>query len=243
LQYGRFKQHLQACDVLLDQINARAALPERLKLETPAGISREVRIKHCETPSYVTPQSPFDVALNLSFDTPRTVYQDQDQVYTDRFKLFDSQICSQSSEACSSLDSQPQSKSQVFSLGRQSSPVQLPDGGFPDNALNDPEPCCSELKALLSSSPGNIAPPVACISEDKVSTCSGSVPEKLPQLRPKNLISASYHVEQLSNSPSFSPHNPTRRTSFCRIEAFVLRSKSNKPMPLQHGVGVPNLKK
>lgn len=239
---------MQACDVLLEQINACAALPGRPKLEIPAGISREVRIKHCEIPSYVTPETPFDAALNLSFDIPR-------QDCTDRSKFSDPQIHSPGSEDCSSLpcsknsqsQSLPKSESQVFSLVSQSSHVQFPDSGkvtdgCPDNALNDPSE--SELKPLH---PSSIVAPVACVSEteDRVSKCSGSSAPDVPetQLRPINFISASYYVERPSNPQSFCPSNSTRRTSFCRIEAFVVRSKSVKCMPPQSRVGVPQFKK
>lgn len=247
LQYGRLRQHLQACDALLEQINACAALPGRPKLEFPAGISREVRIKHCEIPFSVTPQSPFDAALNLSFDTPRTVYPEPESP-DNRLRLADPLTCSPMLQECSSLDSQPQSsvslpksESQVFSLVSPPSSVQVPDIGkdtcnSPENALDDPELC---------NDCGTIVAPLACISgsEDTGSKRSVSARENPPQLRPINFISASCYVERPSNPKSLSPGNSTRRTSFCRIEAFVIRSKSVKPLPLQRRIGMPEVKK
>lgn len=263
LQYGRLRQHLQACDVLLEQINACAALPGRPKLDIPAGISREVQIKHmpCEIPSYVTPESPFDAALNLSFDTPRTPDPNYD-CCPDRLNLSDFQIRPLSLEECSSLackNSQPQSsvislpklESQVFSSVSQSFHVQLPDSGEGTcGCPDDPEFCISaeEWKPLHPSSSGSIVvAPLACISEneDQVSQCSGSAPDENPPqlIRPINFISASYYVERPSNPQQpISPSN-TRRTSFCRIEAFVIRNKSVKSVPPQSRVGMPRSKK
>lgn len=244
---------MQACDVMLEQINAFAALPGRPKLEIPASISREVRIKHCDIPPYVIPQSPFDAALDLSFDTPRIV----DQESPDRLELFDSQICSPIVEECSSLDSQPhttvslpQSESEFFPSVSQPSHALGPDSGedtsgYLEKSFNDSEFCNSELKLSHASPLGNTFAPLACISgsQEHVSKCSIGVPENPPQRRPVNFISAAYYVERPSNPQSCSPGSARRRTSFCRIEAFVIRSKSVKPVTPQHRVGVPEVKK
>lgn len=54
---------------------------------------------------------------------------------------------------------------------------------------------------------------------------------------PVNFISASYYVERPSKpEASVGGESATRRTSFCRIEAFVIRSRSARATPMQqHG--------
>jgi hypothetical protein len=54
---------------------------------------------------------------------------------------------------------------------------------------------------------------------------------------PVNFISASYYVERPSKPEALGGgESATRRTSFCRIEAFVIRSRSARATPMQrHG--------
>lgn len=66
----------------------------------------------------------------------------------------------------------------------------------------------------------------------------GVAPTNRVHQTPVNFVSASYYVERPSKPEALGGgESSTRRTSFCRIEAFVTRSRSARATPMQQQVG------
>lgn len=238
LQYGRLRQHLQACDLLLEQINARAVLPGRHKVDVPTRIDRGVQYKHvpgllCEVPSHVTRASPFDVALNLRFNPPENV--DSYHSCRDELKLPDPSVCT------------PISETQVSISAKESSQIQLPDIICTELETCENSDLASEnfefghsncSGPLVPCSLENVASlavndfPVSAVNEDEARG-SSFIPNSSPQLPTVSATSASCIVERPSIPQPVSTSTMAGRTSFCRIEAFVVRSKSVRSIPAQ----------
>ncbi|KAG0580589.1 hypothetical protein KC19_4G185000 [Ceratodon purpureus] len=278
LQYGRVRQHLQACDLLLEQIN-RCAVPPggRPEMDMPAGIMRRddrgsvAARSLCEIPAHVVPESPFDVALDLGFNRGEGVHPTkegaegdenggggQDSMTSPELEAFTSggDCCGDGEVGGAGWDEEGSGGGGrgAGSMGDGSGECDHHDGSREwmrgsENVVVDLDPGADATVERGASPSAGLdvgmdmdGMAVARGGEGRVrkrsvgcSPMSVGVPGKSVELAPVNFISAaSYYVEGPSKAePSRGGNSTTRRTSFCRIEAFVIRSRSARAMPVQ----------
>lgn len=215
----------------------------------------------CEFPAHVVPESPFDVALDLGFNNPHGLHPNKDHSGSDpHFQL---SINSPKREVTTSgsdsaipvlpfVDAWNEEATARGSLApglKDSESRQCSYG--PCNRVLEPGSrdvnevvlgCIPEIDEkvdhLVSLHVDGDAMVGPVLGEGRVSKCTGTetvgVPVSPLHLTPVNFISASYYVERPSKPEPFSSAiSTTRRTSFCRIEAFVIRSRSVKAAPMQ----------
>ena len=271
---------MQACDLLLEQINACAAPPgRRPEMEFPAGIMRKAQPGpaprlFCEIPAHVVPESPFDVALGLGFNHRRSVHpadvsEGEENPTEPRHAVSSPECeattsstnCSSEVAVCNGAWDEEETCGGSAAHPRKESAWGECDDDMGDGTLNndcagmDPEPNMEEGAVAPDADvhvdrdvdvdgdvdgDGRVA---AVAGENKCSrgTCTsperkGSVPAGHGHQIPGKIISAaSYYRERAAKAGSEggAGSSATRRRAMCRIEAFVIRSRSARAAPMQ----------
>ena len=257
---------MQACDLLLEQINACAAPPgKRPEMEFPAGIMRKAQPEpaprlFCEIPALV-PESPFDVALGLGFNhrqsvhptdvseggenptEPRHVVSSPEYEATTSGTNCSSEVavCNgawDEEETCGGSAAHPRKESDRRecdddandSVGVGPEPPDMEEGAVaPDGDVDGDE----RVVARAGERRGGKCSRGTCTSPERR---SGAVPAGHGQQMPVKIISvAAYNRERAAKAGSEggAGSSATRRRAMCRIEAFVIRSRSARATPMQ----------
>lgn len=240
--YGRLKHHMQACDQLLDRINACAGLPGRPKINVPASISRKVPIKcmpglHCKTPPHISPSTPFEACLNLSFKSdclaqPNKLPSEDLEPCKPLTPDIESHLEQDTSPQNSEIPSYPEMDGSIISSETPESHDhdQRIDISTPSLDLWPVKSTSSEITELPSRQESS-----HIVSNSNLNTQSGHICCKNTTVPTPPPVECSYYHSSVlsSNQKIYITSSAVRHTAYCRLETFVIRSRSIRSPVLQ----------
>ena len=246
--YGQLKHHMQACDQLLDRINACAGLPGRPNINVPASISRKVPIKcmprlHCKTP-HINPSTPFEACLNLSFTSDclaqpdKLPSEDLEPCHPLTPEIESQYTSSKCPEILSDTEGDPTVSSDTtesHDLHDQRIDISLPVS--PSLELWPVKSTSSEITELLSPQESS-----HIISNSNLKNQSGHIPCNSRKVHnscvPSPIgppVECSYYLKSVlsSNQKIYITSSAVKHTAYSRLETFVIRSRSIRTPVLQ----------